>query len=88
MRNFERIKRDIEDLVARSYYAEDFELIARARDYISHLDEEETVYLHDLMLERLYAEPNLVNILLCSCVDVPEASVSPTRLPVGLRPNL
>ena len=73
MRTPDRIKKDLEDLVSRNYYAEDFELIARARDYISHLSDDEMSVLHDVVLERIYAEPNLVNIVLCSCVDVPEA---------------
>jgi hypothetical protein len=73
MRDYDRIKQDIEDLISGNYYAEDFELIASIRDYISHLDEEELTVLHDVVLERIYGEPNLVNILLCSCVDVPEA---------------
>jgi hypothetical protein len=73
MRNDQEITNEIEQLVARHYYSEDFELLASLRAYIEPLSPGERELVRALALKRLMHEGSLVDIMLCSVIDVPSA---------------
>lgn len=73
MKTRETIAADLETLVQGHYYSEDFELLSSFRAYASGLADGEKEILTRVAFERLAGEGSMVNILLCSVVQVPEA---------------
>jgi hypothetical protein len=60
-------------MVHAHYYSEDFELLASLRAYVEPLSPAEKEHVRALALRRLMQEGSLVDILLCTVVDVPSA---------------
>jgi hypothetical protein len=63
----------IERLVRAHYYDEDFQLLSSFQAYASGLSGGEHDDLAELAFERLVRDGSLVDIILCSVVDVPSA---------------
>lgn len=60
-------------LVQSHYYSEDFELLSAVRAFAEALPPGEADELKAVILSRMAAEGSMVDILLCSVVDVPGA---------------
>jgi len=72
------------ELIQAHYYSEDFELLSSVRAYQESLALAERDELRAVVLRRLFAEGSMVDILLCSVVDVPSAG--PVERPRGALP--
>jgi hypothetical protein len=67
------IRRELEALIQAHYYSEDFELISAVRAYQDRLTLEERDELKGVVVSRLLAEGSMVDVVLCSVVQVPPA---------------
>lgn len=73
MRTDQEITNEIDQLIAGHYYSEDFELLASLRAFVDPLSPGEKEHVRALALKRLMLEGSLVDVLLCSVIDVPSA---------------
>ncbi|HMO04076.1 MAG TPA: hypothetical protein PKC67_01360 [Kiritimatiellia bacterium] len=73
MRSEQEITTEIEQLVQAHYYSEDFELLASLRAYVQPLSPGEREHVRALALRRLMRDGSIVDIMLCSVIDVPSA---------------
>lgn len=73
MKSILEITHEIEQLVLAHYYSEDFELVSSMRAYVDRLPSEEREHARQVVLKRLLDEGSMVDILLCSVIDVPSA---------------
>lgn len=73
MRTRDAIAAELEDIIQRHYYSEDFELVSSVRAFNDQLHPQERSYLEQIVLGRLTGEGSIVDILLCSVVRVPSA---------------
>lgn len=74
MKSRAQIADELVALVQRHYYSEDFELLSAARAYHEQLDPAEREALRDVVAGRLLQEGTLVDVLLCSALEIPEAA--------------
>ena len=74
MRSAQDIARELEDLIQEHYYREDFELLSAVRAYRANLAGEEVDALREVVLRRIVHDSSIVDILLCSVVEVPAAA--------------
>lgn len=73
MKTVGEITKEIDQLVQSHYYSEDFELVSSLRAYVDSLLAGEREHARQVVLKRLLDEGSMVNILLCSVIDVPSA---------------
>lgn len=73
MKSREQIRSEVEAIIQRNYYSEDFELISSFQVFIGALSGEERDVLADVIFERLLAEGSIIDIMLCGLVSVPSA---------------
>lgn len=73
MKDRQAIAAELQELIQRHYYSEDFELASAVRAYASGLAGPEQDELRAVVLGRLLDEGSMVDILLCSVIDVPSA---------------
>lgn len=73
MKSAGEITIDIENIVHAHYYSEDFELVSSLRAYVDSLLPGERENARQVVLKRLLDEGSMVDILLCSVIDVPSA---------------
>jgi hypothetical protein len=73
MRTIEQLENELDDLIRRNYYAEDFELRWTLQKFGDELPVEDRAYFHQLVLQRLTADPSIMTVMLCSASLVPEA---------------
>lgn len=64
---------ELDELIQAHYYREDFELVSSVRAYLEELSLPERDELRAVVLRRLLDDGSMVDILLCSVVDVPSA---------------
>jgi hypothetical protein len=74
MKTREQIRSEVEAIIQRNYYSEDFELISSFQIFIGALSAEEKGLLAEVVFERLIADGSIVDIMLCGLVDVPSAA--------------
>ena len=74
MKTQEHIARELNELIQDHYYREDFELVSSLRAYQEGLSPAEREALQEVVLRRLFDEGSMVDILLCSVVEVPSAA--------------
>ncbi len=74
MRSVTDIARELEDLIQDHYYREDFELLSAVRAYRANLEGAEADALREVVQQRIERECSIVDILLCSVVEVPAAA--------------
>lgn len=74
MKSRDDIARDLQELVARHYYSEDFELLSAVRVYRDGLAPAERDDLGAVALDRLFREGSIVDVLVCSVLDLPSAA--------------
>lgn len=73
MKDRDAIAGELQTLIQRHYYSEDFELVSAVRAYQAGLSVPERDELRAVVLGRLLDEGSMVDILLCSVIDVPSA---------------
>jgi hypothetical protein len=73
MKSASEITHEIEHLVLAHYYSEDFELVSSMRAYVDCLQPGEREFARQVVLKRLLDEGSMVDILLCSVIDIPSA---------------
>ncbi len=73
MKSAPEITHEIDQIIHAHYYSEDFELIASLRAYIEGLMPGEKETVRGIVLKRVLEDGSLVDILLCSVIDVPSA---------------
>jgi len=73
MRSAGEITKEIEQLVQSHYYSEDFQLVSSMRAYVDTLLAGEREEARQVVLKRLLDEGSMVDVLLCSVIDVPSA---------------
>lgn len=64
---------ELESLLQQAYYAEDFELLWALKGFVDRLTTEERQSFEALALFRLREEPSIVNVMICSVLQAPEA---------------
>lgn len=73
MKSAPEITQEIEQIIQSHYYSEDFELVSSLRAYIDGLAAGEREHVRTLALKRVMGEGSMVDILLCTVIDVPSA---------------
>jgi len=73
MKDRNAIAHELQELIQRHYYSEDFELVSAVRAFQAGLSIPERDELRAVVLGRLLDEGSMVDILLCSVIDVPSA---------------
>lgn len=74
MREEADIAAELDALIARHYYSEDFELLSALRAYRDGLAPAEQDTLCAVVLQRLFRDGSIVDVMLCSVVHVPSAA--------------
>ncbi|HMO50167.1 MAG TPA: hypothetical protein PKE26_05550 [Kiritimatiellia bacterium] len=74
MKTREQLESDVVQLVQSHYYSEDFELLSAFQAYVHGLSESEKNDVAGIAFSRLIHEGSMVDILLCSVVNVPSAA--------------
>ncbi len=69
----EQLEDELDDLIRRNYYAEDFELRWTLQQFGEALPAEDHAFFHQLILRRLTEDPSIMSVMLCSASQVPEA---------------
>ena len=73
MRTMEQLENELDDLIRRNYYAEDFELRWTLQQFGESLPAEDLAFFHQVILRRLTDDPSIMTVMLCSTSLVPEA---------------
>lgn len=73
MQTKDELNAAVERIVKAHYYDEDFQLLSSFQAFVSGLDHAEKDALAELAFERVVRDGSLVDIILCSVVDVPSA---------------
>lgn len=73
MKTMEALRDELEMIIGRHYYSEDFELVPVFQSFVAGLRVEEREVLAEVIMSRLSSVGSLVDILLCGVVDVPAA---------------
>lgn len=73
MQTKDELNAAVERIVQAHYYDEDFQLLSSFQAFVSGLDNAEKDALAELAFERVVRDGSLVDIILCSVVDVPSA---------------
>jgi len=73
MKSLSIIADELDKIISAHYYSEDFELISSMKAYYHSLDSFEKTYLEQIVLRRLMSDGSIVDVLLCSVVNVPSA---------------
>jgi hypothetical protein len=71
MKTREQIISEINRIIQANYYSEDFQLTSEFQAFVAGLSADEKAVLGDVAKERLAEDGSIVDILLCSVVDVP-----------------
>jgi len=74
MKSLSQVDAELEEIIVAHYYSEDFELISSMKAYYHSLASLEKSYLEQIVLRRLTSDGSIVDILLCSVVNVPSAA--------------
>lgn len=69
------IRHDIDQILQSNYYGEDFEVLAAFRGYAASLTGDERATLARVVGERLARDGSIVDVLLCSAVQVGGADI-------------
>lgn len=73
MKTPDQIATDLDGIIQRHYYSEDFELSSSLRAYIDGLDARELNLYEQVALGRLMRDGSMVDIMLCTAVRIPSA---------------
>ena len=80
MRSTQEIEQALDELITEHYYSDDFMLTGVMRSFTECLPARERVIFCDVLLERLAREPTILNVLLCSSLDIPDIVPELTEL--------
>ena len=73
MQSYQEVEAELDRLIERHYYAEDYELRWALHHWQDALPREEQHHYHEIALRRLGDDPSIMSVVLCSASRIPEA---------------